>query len=112
MEVVKTSGNLIKSDSCFKIKVSEKLEKDIRELCRIYPGTEWSGVLFYNYTGGFEKGNLEINAEDFLLMDIGQTTTTAFNITPDVLGYMVDKELLDYQIGLIHSHHSMAKLNC
>ena len=41
-------------------------------------------------------------------MDIGTEASTEFDMTPDVISYMTDNDLLDYQVGLIHSHHSMS----
>ncbi len=42
-------------------------------------------------------------------MDIGSAAYTEFDMSPDVVGYMTENiELLDYQMGLIHSHNSMA----
>ena len=64
--------DLVKSDSLLKLKVSDNLERKIRYMCNILPSTEWSGILFYTYKGGFSDNSLEITAEDFLLMDIGE----------------------------------------
>ena len=42
-------------------------------------------------------------------MDIGTSTTTEFNLSPDVAEYMCDHpELLNCSTGLLHSHHQMA----
>lgn len=71
--------------------------------------TEWSGVLFYNYSGNFEDGSLEIHCVDIYPMDIGNATYTEFNMSPDVISYMAQKpELLDCKMGLIHSHNNMS----
>lgn len=71
--------------------------------------TEWSGVLFYNPTGNFEDGSLEIHCVDILPMDIGNATYTEFTMSPDVISYMAEnQELLDCKMGLIHSHNNMA----
>jgi hypothetical protein len=73
------------------------------------PNNEWSGILFYTYSGLFEDNSLEIKCVDILLMDIGGVATTEFNMSPEVISYMTDHpELLDCQTGLIHSHHSMS----
>lgn len=71
---------------------------------------EWSGVLFYTYEGDFSstESPLIIHCVDFLPMDIGNAGATEFEITEDVIAYMMDKDLLDCKSGLIHSHHTMS----
>lgn len=93
--------------------VPQKVEEKIRYLLRKYPSTEWSGVLFYKHTGTFENNDLVITCEDLYPMDLGDATFTKFQMSEDVTGYMADNiELFDCDLGLIHSHHSMAKLGC
>ena len=41
-------------------------------------------------------------------MDIGVQTYTEYSDSPDVISYMIDKDLLDSRIGLIHSHNHMS----
>ena len=48
-----------------------------------------------------------IVAEDLLLMDIGSAAYTEYDENGDVIAYMVEKDLLDKQRGLIHSHNKM-----
>lgn len=99
-----------KGSSSYKIIIPNKVEKLIRFLCERVWDTEWSGVLFYTPSGNFEDGSLEIRCEDILPMDIGSTTYTEFNMSPDVISYMAQHpELLDYKMGLIHSHNNMSK---
>lgn len=98
-----------KGSSSYKIIIPNKVEKLIRFLCERVWDTEWSGVLFYTPSGNFEDGSLEIRCEDILPMDIGSTTYTEFNMSPDVISYMAQHpELLDYKMGLIHSHNNMS----
>ena len=40
-------------------------------------------------------------------MDIGSSTYTEFDMNPYVISYMTDNDLLDCQVGLIHSHNNM-----
>ena len=99
---------LIKRSSTFKLTVTEELERKIRYYLDRFPNTEYSGTLFYRVTGSFEEMNLEVTAFDFLLQDIGTSTYTEFNMSPDVVAYMVENpELLDKNVyqGLMHSHH-------
>jgi hypothetical protein len=101
---------LIKRSGTFKLIVTEELERKIRYYLDRFPNTEYSGTLFYRVTGSFEEMNLEVTAFDFLLQDIGTSTYTEFNMSPDVVAYMVDNpELLDENVyqGLMHSHHTM-----
>ena len=93
----------------FNLKISDKLEKKIRVLCNKFPSTEWSGQLFYTYTGSLDKGDLAFVAEDLLFMDTGDTTTTEFYLDEgNAAAYIADHELWNCQVGLIHSHHNMA----
>jgi len=105
----KTKVPIKKGSATYKIIIPEKVERLIRFLCERVWTTEWSGVLFYNYEGEFEDGSLKIICEDILPMDIGSTTYTEFNMSPDVISYMAEKqELLDCKMGLIHSHNNMS----
>lgn len=73
------------------------------------PNVEWSGTLFYTHEGSMEKGNLVITCRDIYVMDIGSAGYTEFDMSPDVIGYMAENpELLDMQLGLIHSHNTMS----
>jgi predicted nucleic-acid-binding Zn-ribbon protein len=105
-----TQISLIKNTTIkYKLIVLESLEQKIRYLCEKCPNIEYSGVLFYNYTGGFDNKNLIIQAKDFYLMDIGSIGYTEFNNSPDVVNYMaLNPKLLDCKIGLLHSHNSMS----
>lgn len=76
-------------------------------MCNALPTQEWSGILFYNYTGSFDGENIEFVCKDFLVMDIGSATFTEFAYNAEVIGYMTDNDLLSCNIGLIHSHDSM-----
>lgn len=98
-----------KGSTTYKIIIPAGVERLIRFLCERVWDTEWSGVLFYTPTGNFEDGSLEIHCKDILPMDVGSTTYTEFNMSPDVISYMAQKpELLDCKMGLIHSHNNMS----
>lgn len=79
----------------------------IRHLCNRIPSREWSGVLFYTVTGSFEEG-LTVECQDICLMDVGSAAYTEFDTSPDIAGYMVEHNLLDCYMGLIHSHNTMS----
>lgn len=92
----------------YKLIVRDKLENKIRFLCSRFYNTEWSGVLFWTISGSFESKDIIVYAEDFLLMDIGGATTTAFEMSPKVISYMTENNLMNTYVGLMHSHHNMS----
>lgn len=102
----KTLPLLVKEEnSSFKLIVTEEVERKIRHLCTNISSVEWSGALFYTSEGSYEENNIVITCKDIFLMDIGSHTYTEFDMSPDVIAYMTSHpELLDCQIGLIHSH--------
>ena len=57
--------------------IPQKVEAKIRYACKLIPDVEWSGILFYTYTGNFEDGSLIIKCEDIYIMDIGSSNTFA-----------------------------------
>ena len=113
MEEIKQSMNMVnleqKSSTCnYKLIIPIEVEKKIRFTCQEVWNTEWSGILFFTYKGSFETNDLTITCKDIYVMDIGSTVYTTFNMNADVVAYMTENpELLDCQIGLLHSHHSM-----
>ena len=108
---VKPMLELVHRQDIFKIVIPAEVEKKIRFLCKNIWDVEWSGVLFYKVEGAFEDKSLTIRCVDLFQMDIGSSTYTEFNVSPDMVTYMVDHpELLEEGIyqGLIHSHNNMA----
>lgn len=98
----------MKKSSTFKLIVSENVEKKIRYLCQKIWKDEWSGTLFYIPEGNFEDESLVIRCKDIFVMDVGNSVYTEFDMSPDVIGYMAENpELLNCQMGLIHSHNTM-----
>jgi len=91
----------------YNINIGDKVEGMIRHLCSRIPDKEWSGVLFYTVTGTFEEG-LTVECKDICLMDVGSATYTEFDTSPDIAGYMVEHDLLDCHLGLIHSHSTFS----
>lgn len=86
--------------------LSKKVEDKIRVLCSKFPNREWSGVLFTEYEGTFEEG-LTITAVDLYPINLGNTTFTEYEFTPELTSYMIDNDLLDFRTDIIHSHHTM-----
>ena len=100
---------LVKKSDTFKLIIPEEVEKKIRYICQQIWKDEWSGTLFYKPEGRFEDGTLAIRCVDIYVMDIGTAAYTEFDMSPDVISYMTDNpELLDCQMGLIHSHNNMS----
>lgn len=98
----------VKGSYNYKLIIPKKVEDKIRYTCRQVWNTEWSGVLFFKYEGSFDNDDLTIICEDICIMDIGSSTYTEFDMNPYVISYMTDNDLLDCQVGLIHSHNNMA----
>lgn len=98
---------LIKNSRTFKMVIPPAVEEKIRLACASVPNLEWSGVLFFKYRGSFETGDFLVTCEDILLMDIGTATYTEWTADADVISYMAENNLLDCQMGIIHSHNTM-----
>ena len=103
--------DLLKSSLLYKIHIPLYVEKKIRILCREIHNVEWSGVLFYRVSGSFEDGSLEVECVDIFQMDEGSSGYTEFDMSADVMNYMVEHpELISEDVyqGLIHSHNNMS----
>ena len=103
--------DLVKSSLCYKINIPLYVERKIRILCREIHNVEWSGVLFYKINGSFEDGSLEVECVDIFQMDEGSSGYTEFDMSADVMSYMVEHpELISEDVyqGLIHSHNNMS----
>ena len=93
---------LVDSNKTYKLIIPERVEKMIREWCKLNPNTEWSGTLFYIANGSFENEDIEFTVQDFFVSDIGTAGFTSYKVTPDICNYMIEKDLLDCKTGLIH----------
>lgn len=93
----------------YRLIIPAEVEKKIRFACQKVWSTEWSGTLFFTHEGSFENNDLVIKCVDIYIMDIGTQAYTEFDMNPDVIAYMCENpELLDCQMGLIHSHNNMS----
>ena len=93
----------------YKLIIPAEVERKIRFACQKVWNTEWSGTLFFTHEGSFENDDLVIRCVDIYIMDIGTQAYTEFDMNPDVISYMCENpELLDCQMGLIHSHNNMS----
>ena len=89
----------------YKLIIPAEVERKIRFACQKVWSTEWSGT----HEGSFENNDLVIRCVDIYIMDIGTQAYTEFDMNPDVIAYMCENpELLDCQMGLIHSHNNMS----
>lgn len=102
---METRKTLKKESSTFNLRITQELEKNIRNMCALSPANEWSGVLFYTYKGKIEDNTLELEARDFFLMDLGEHAHTVFDFdAPEITQHMFLHNLMDCSMGLIHSH--------
>ena len=93
----------------YKLVIPAEVERKIRFTCQRVWNTEWSGALFFTHEGSFENNDLVVKCVDIFIMDIGTQAYTEFDMNPDVIAYMCENpELLDCQMGLIHSHNNMS----
>lgn len=93
----------------YKLIIPAEVERKIRFACQKVWSTEWSGALFFTHEGSFENNDLVIRCVDIYIMDIGTQSYTEFDMNPDVIACMCENpELLDCQMGLIHSHNNMS----
>ena len=93
----------------YRLIIPAEVERKIRFACQKVWSTEWSGTLFFTHEGSFENNDLVIKCVDIYIMDIGTQAYTEFDMNPDVIAYMCENpELLDCQMGLIHSHNNMS----
>lgn len=90
------------SSSQYKLIIPSYAQGKINYLCEKFPSTEWSGVLFYTVKGSFETEDLELEVKDLLVLDIGTTTYTEFTSSAKIPQFMIEKGLLETQMGLIH----------
>ena len=75
---------LQKMQSSYSLIIPQRVENKIRTLLSEIYNTEWSGVLFYTYTGSFASNDLVLTCQDILLMNIGNAVFTEFNMDADV----------------------------
>lgn len=109
VDIKKERLPLVGRSNIYDLFIPQTIEYKIRYLCSRINDREWSGLLFYKPFGNFEDNSLYIKCVDIYPMDIGSYASTEFMMSPDVIAYMADnQELLDCQIGLIHSHHQMS----
>jgi hypothetical protein len=93
-----------------KLIITKNVETIIDSLHKKIGASEWSGVLFYKLTKGNIKDlkNLVFETQFIYPMNIGSSTYTEFEYGNEVLNaYDIKEDLINYDTGLSHSHHSM-----
>lgn len=91
------------------VNISPIIYQKISKLCQKIHKVEWSGILFYDIIGDFDKmSELVFDIKDIYLMDIGSQAYTEYTLGEDVIGYiMSNQKIEDCYMGHIHSHNSM-----
>ena len=95
----KSRPSLTKSlDTRYKMIIPAEVESKIKYICKNIWDTEWSGILFYSYSGNFEDKSLTIKCKDIFIMDIGTEGSTEFDMTPDdIKNYYSNGNEFSYQ---------------
>ena len=94
----------------FKLVISKEAQDEINELCTKISNTEWSGTVFFTISGDTNNiADLTITVVKVFLQDIGTSTYTEYEFTPEFANFLANNsELMSNTIsGHIHSHHSM-----
>lgn len=96
--------------SDFKLVISTEAQAEIDELCTKISNTEWSGTVFFTISGDTTNmKDLTITVVKIFLQDIGSSTYTEYEFTPEFANFLaINPELMSNTIsGHIHSHHNM-----
>jgi hypothetical protein len=119
---MQVNKNQIEQEHKVPVKTTDDFIFKVKKLCREISTKEWSGFVVYSIQGNIEKitSNFEILLEDIILMDIGTSGSTAFQVNQSEKARNfenVDDKHMDYieeyperirsKLGLIHSHNSM-----
>ena len=96
-------NNTIKSP---KLIIPKEIHQKINLLCNLFTNIEWSGVLFYDYTGEFNK-DMVLTIRDIMPKDLGDAASTSYDVDANIPSFMLKHGLTRCRMGHIHSHHSM-----
>lgn len=100
--------SIIEDNWQVEVTVPKSVSDQIKYLCRAISKVEWSGILFYTYTGNIKDKTLKINLEYILLMDKGSSGYTEYEFDSDVVKFLMSNpQYTDMNYGHIHSHNSM-----
>jgi len=93
--------------------ISSEIQNQIQHLHKKVGKKEWSGQLIYEVIEGNteDPDNLVMEAKGLFLMDIGEGSSTDFEVSEEDTFKLTDEypELMDgnTRLGLIHTHHNM-----
>lgn len=90
--------------------MSEEILNQIKYLCRNIAKVEWSGALFYIVEGSIkDPKTFKIILQDILPLDMGTQAYTTYMLDDRYVDYLMEDEArLDWSVGHIHSHNTMA----
>lgn len=92
---------LTKEEIKDKVIIPDEIIKQIKEYNFASPTEEWSGVIFYNVQE--EKGLFVFTIKGLIPLDVGNSTTTEYDITnPEIIHYMAINNLTDCYMGHLH----------
>ena len=106
----KSSINQVNLGTIGKVIVPLEVIKKFDLLHKEWPNKEWGGLLFYNRNESIELSSLkdiEFIVKDFYPMGLGDAGSNEFEYT-DITKGIKAVQGLDYQIGLVHSHHNIS----
>ena len=93
------------------VKLSSKIQEQIKYLCTKISEVEWSGIIFYTIEGDIENPEeLVILPQEILPLDKGTAGFTKYEFGLPVINFMEKHGAMekDWLIGHIHSHNNMA----
>lgn len=93
------------------VKLSSKIQEQIKYLCTKISLVEWSGIIFYTIEGDIENPEeLVILPQEILPLDKGTSGFTKYEFGLPVINFMEKHGAMekDWLIGHIHSHNNMA----
>ena len=98
----------IELDNNPKLILSEDILRKISYLCNRINEVEWSGVMFYSTKGSIKDfDTLELIVKDIYLMDKGSAAYTEYETNSELIKYIMDNNLQDFQRAHCHSHNEM-----
>lgn len=93
--------------------LTDRFIKAVNYMLSTISYTEWSGFLYYTFTGSIKDVNsMQFTLVDFLPLDIGNPAYTEFDTSKfrnEIIDmYTANPAIMHCKVGLIHSHNSMA----
>lgn len=94
------------------IVLTDRFIKAVNYMLSTISYTEWSGFLYYTFTGSIKDVNsMQFTLVDFLPLDIGNPAYTEFDTSKfrnEIIDmYTANPAIMHCKVGLIHSHNHM-----